>query len=107
MRSALPSSCWSAVLRAPRLGPMSAGHLDETEISNKGDVFIVIDGPHYGLKAYLDEIRALEPAVGFDRVLIPGERGRVCREQRLRDGALIADEVWERLQILAGTKIAA
>jgi LDH2 family malate/lactate/ureidoglycolate dehydrogenase len=94
-------------LAGAAIGTDVRGTLDETEISNKGDVFIVIDGPHYGLKAYLDEIRALEPAVGFDRVLIPGERGRVCREQRLRDGVPIADEVWERLQILAGTKIAA
>jgi LDH2 family malate/lactate/ureidoglycolate dehydrogenase len=94
-------------LAGAAIGTDVRGTLDDTEISNKGDVFIVIDGPHYGLMAYLDEIRALEPAAGFDRVLIPGERGRVCREQRLRDGVPIADEVWERLQILAGTKIAA
>lgn len=94
-------------LAGAAIGTDVCGTLDETEVCNKGDVFIVIDGPHYALKSYLEEIRGLEPAAGFDRVLIPGERGRACREQRLREGVPVADEVWERLQVLAGVKTAA
>jgi LDH2 family malate/lactate/ureidoglycolate dehydrogenase len=91
-------------LAGAAIGTDVRGTLDETAACNKGDVFIVIDGPRYDLRAYLDEIRKLEPAEGFAQVLIPGERGRACREQRLRDGVPIADEVWERLQHLAGMK---
>jgi LDH2 family malate/lactate/ureidoglycolate dehydrogenase len=91
-------------LAGAAIGTCVRGTLDETAVCNKGDVFIIIDGPHYGLKTYLDEIRNMDPAAGFDRVLIPGERGRACREQRLRDGVPVADEVWDRMQILAGVK---
>ncbi|MEZ2128149.1 MULTISPECIES: Ldh family oxidoreductase [unclassified Sinorhizobium] len=83
------------------------GTLDDTSICSKGDVFIVIDGPRCDLRAYLEEIRNLDPAEGFSKVLIPGERGRTCRDQRLKEGVPIADDVWERLQVLAGAKAAA
>jgi LDH2 family malate/lactate/ureidoglycolate dehydrogenase len=90
-------------LAGAALGRDVHGTLDDTEICNKGDVFIVIKGPLRDLQAYLAEIRTMNPADGFREVLIPGERGRACREQRLRDGVPLADEVWEKLQILAGT----
>jgi len=94
-------------LAGAALGRDVHGTLDDTEICNKGDVFIAIKGPHRDLQAYLAEIRAMRPADGFLGVLVPGERGRACREQRLRDGVPIADEVWERLRILAGDEAAA
>jgi LDH2 family malate/lactate/ureidoglycolate dehydrogenase len=90
-------------LAGAAIGTDIKGTLDETAVCNKGDLFIVIDGPNYDLKAYLDEIRSMEPADGFSGVMIPGERGRVCREERLRQGVPIADEVWNRLRVLAGT----
>jgi LDH2 family malate/lactate/ureidoglycolate dehydrogenase len=83
------------------------GTLDDTSVCSKGDLFIVIDGPRRDLQAYLDEIRQLPPADGFSQVLIPGERGRACRDRRLREGVPLADDVWERLQVLAGVKAAA
>lgn len=94
-------------LAGAAIGTDVRGTLDETEVCNKGDVFIVIDGPRYDIRDYLDEIRNMEPAAGFSQVLVPGERGRACRDQRLRDGVPVADEVWERLQVLAGMKVAA
>ena len=81
------------------------GTLDATEICNKGDLFIVIDGPEPNLADYLDSIRNTEPAQGFDRVLVPGDRARECRRQRLTEGVPIADEVWERVQFLANSPI--
>jgi LDH2 family malate/lactate/ureidoglycolate dehydrogenase len=94
-------------LAGAAIGTDIRGTLDETEVCNKGDVFIVIDGPRYDIRAYLDEIRNTEPAAGFAQILVPGERGRACRDQRLREGVPVADEVWERLQVLAGVKVAA
>jgi L-2-hydroxycarboxylate dehydrogenase (NAD+) len=92
-------------LAGAAIGTDVRGTLDETAICNKGDIFIVIDGPRYDLKAYLEEIRGMQPAEGFAEVLIPGERGRACRDQRLRDGVPVADAVWDRLQVLAGTSV--
>lgn len=89
-------------LAGAALGRDVHGTLDATEVCSKGDVFIVIDGPRADLAAYLKAIRTMEPAEGFEKVLIPGERGRACRAQRLRDGVPLAEEVWERLQVLAG-----
>lgn len=88
-------------LTAAALGRDVRGTLDDTEICNKGDVFIVIKGTERNLEAYLDAIRGMEPAPGFDRVLIPGERGRASRASRLRHGVPIADAVWNTLQRLA------
>ena len=92
-------------LAGAAIGPDVRGTLDETDICNKGDVFIVIKGQRRDLQSYLEEIRRMEPAEGFERVLIPGERGRECRERRLRDGVPIADEIWETLQSLAGEQV--
>ncbi|PWV97102.1 LDH2 family malate/lactate/ureidoglycolate dehydrogenase [Hoeflea marina] len=94
-------------LTGAAIGRQVHGTLDDTEICNKGDVFIVIKGPRRDLQAYLSEIRAMEPAAGFGGVMIPGERGRTCRAERLRDGVPLADEVWETVQRLAGVKAAA
>jgi LDH2 family malate/lactate/ureidoglycolate dehydrogenase len=88
-------------LAGAALGRDVRGTLDDTEQANKGDVFILIRGPDRNLETYLNDIRAMEPAPGFDRVLIPGERGRACRASRMRDGVPIADAVWETLQRLA------
>jgi L-2-hydroxycarboxylate dehydrogenase (NAD+) len=90
-------------LAGAAIGTDVRGTLDATEICNKGDVFIVIDGPQPRLAAYLDIIRNAEPADGFDRVLVPGDRARECRRQRLTEGVPVADEVWERLQVLANS----
>ncbi|GAU86260.1 Ldh family oxidoreductase [Bosea sp. BIWAKO-01] len=92
-------------LAGAAIGPDVRGTLDATDICNKGDVFIVIDGPQPRLADYLDLIRGTEPAQGFDRVLVPGDRARECRKQRLVEGIPVAEEVWERLQVLANSPI--
>ena len=89
-------------LAGAAIGRDVRGTLDDAEICNKGDVFIVAKGPARDLRAYLAEIRAMPPADGIREVLIPGERGRACRAERLRDGVPVADEIWQKLRILAG-----
>lgn len=88
-------------LAGSAIGTAVKGTLDDTEPCSKGDVFILIDGPRPDLKAYLDAIRTAEPAEGFAGVLIPGERGRACRAQRLTDGVPLADELWATITSLA------
>ena len=91
-----------SALSGAALGTDVHGTLDTTRLCNKGDVFIVIDGPRTaGLAAYLDIIRSAAPADGFDAVLVPGERGRANRAARLAAGVPLADTVWTRLQTLA------
>ncbi|KFC64995.1 (R)-2-hydroxyacid dehydrogenase [Bosea sp. LC85] len=92
-------------LAGAAIGPDVRGTLDASDICNKGDVFIVVDGPQPKLAGYLDLIRSTEPAQGFDRVLVPGDRARECRKQRLVEGIPVAEEVWERLQVLANSPI--
>lgn len=91
-----------SALSGAAIGTDVHGTLDATHLCNKGDVFIVIDGPRTaGLAAYLDLIRAAEPAEGFERVLVPGERGRANRAERVVAGVPIADAVWAGIQHLA------
>jgi len=94
-------------LSGAAIGRAVRGTLDDGEICNKGDVFIVVDGPVRDLQEYLAEIRTMQPAQGFREVLVPGERGRACRSQRLRDGVPFPDEVWAKLQMMAGVDAAA
>ena len=91
-----------SALSGAALGTDVHGTLDAQHPCNKGDVFIVVDGPRTaGLSTYLDLIRAAEPASGFERVLVPGERGRANRADRIHSGVPIADAVWHRIQQLA------
>ncbi len=94
-------------LAAAAIGRDVGGTLDDTSVCNKGDLVIVMPGPRRDLSEYLSAIRAMEPAEGFSEVLIPGERGRACKEQRLSEGVPVADEVYENLLKLAGQAAAA
>lgn len=91
-------------LSGAALGAEVRGTLDDTDVCNKGDLFIVIDGPRRDLQAYLEEIRRLSPADGFNGVLIPGERGRALRESRRREGIPLTNETWDHLQALAASE---
>lgn len=88
-------------LAGAAIGTDVRGTLDATEICNKGDLFIVVDGQSAGLASYLAAIRQCDPAQGFDRVLVPGDRALACREERLKNGVPVAEEVWQQLQTLA------
>lgn len=88
-------------LTTAAIGRDVRGTLDDSEICNKGDLFIVMPGPRRELASYLQAIRNMPPADGFDAVLIPGERGRACREERIRNGVPVVDDVYQSLLHLA------
>ncbi|CVI63447.1 Ldh family oxidoreductase (plasmid) [Agrobacterium leguminum] len=94
-------------LAASAIGRDVHGTLDDTSVCNKGDLIIVMPGPRRELASYLQAIRDMEPADGFEAVLIPGERGRACRDQRMKDGVPVVDDVYECLLRLAGQSAAA
>ncbi len=82
------------------------GTLDATEPCNKGDVFIAIDPSTFGASedsasSYLQALRSMLPAQGFDAVTVPGDRARRIREENWRGGVPIASTTWN-----SATKIA-
>lgn len=91
-------------LTGAAVGTDVTGTLDDTTVCNKGDLFILMDGPARDFRAYLEALRNAEPAEGFDRVLVPGERGREAREQRLREGIDLPEALWAEIEALAASE---
>ncbi|MDR5758930.1 Ldh family oxidoreductase [Caballeronia sp. LZ035] len=94
-----------ASLTDSAIGRDVRGTLDATQICNKGDVFIVLEpaGSAAGVSvsAYLDAIRACEPADPGRPVVVPGDRAQVARERSLAAGLSIPDGVWQDIVELA------
>lgn len=95
-----------ASLAASAIGTDVKGTLDSENVSNKGDLFIVIAPPHAeAAKAlvtdYLNSIRAAAPADPQHPVLAPGDRAHAVRAQSLAKGMFIDDGLWTDLQKLA------
>ncbi len=88
-------------LAGSAIGRDVKGTLDSTEPASKADLFILIDQPLTPVAAFLDLLRAENPAEGFSEVRIPGERGRQLRDKALAEGLNVADVIWERLVSLA------
>ena len=95
-----------ASLAASAIGTDVKGTLDSVNVSNKGDLFIVIAPPHAeAAKAlvtdYLDSIRAAAPADPQHPVLAPGDRAHKVRAQSEKRGVYLDDGLWADLQKLA------
>jgi LDH2 family malate/lactate/ureidoglycolate dehydrogenase len=95
-----------ASLAASAIGTDVKGTLDSVNVSNKGDLFIVIAPPHAeSAKAlvteYLDSIRAAAPADPEHPVLAPGDRAHKVRSQSEKRGVYLDDGLWDDLQKLA------
>jgi LDH2 family malate/lactate/ureidoglycolate dehydrogenase len=95
-----------ASLAASAIGTDVKGTLDSVNVSNKGDLFIVIAPPHAeGAKAlvteYLDSIRSAAPADPEHPVLAPGDRAHKVRAQSEKRGVYLDDGLWNDLQQLA------
>jgi L-2-hydroxycarboxylate dehydrogenase (NAD+) len=95
-----------ASLAASAIGTDVKGTLDSVNVSNKGDLFIVIAPPHADaarelVSGYLDEIRAASPADPEHPVLAPGDRAHKVRAQSEKRGVYLDDGLWADLQELA------
>ena len=95
-----------ASLAASAIGTGVKGTLDSVNVSNKGDIFIVIAPPHaQAAKAlvtdYLNEIRAAAPSDPEHPVLAPGDRAHAARAQSEKRGMFIDDGLWADLQKLS------
>jgi L-2-hydroxycarboxylate dehydrogenase (NAD+) len=97
-----------ASLAASAIGTAVKGTLDSVNVSNKGDVFIVIAPPHAQsarllVTEYLEAIRGTTPADPAHPVLVPGDRAHAACQQALQTGIYLDDGLWEDLQTLAAS----
>ena len=95
-----------ASLALSGIGTHVKGTLDSVEVSNKGDLFIVIAPQHAAaakaiVTAYLDDIRNAAPADPGQPVVVPGDRARATREKSWEQGVFLDDGLWDDLNRLA------
>lgn len=92
-------------LTGAAIGRDVKGTLDATHPCNKGDLFLVMEASSSAaasLAGYLDEIRHCPPARDGAPVLVPGDRARDSRAQRLAGGIRLPEAVWHEIQACAG-----
>lgn len=95
-----------ASLAASAIGTDVKGTLDSVNVSNKGDIFIVIAPPHADaaralVTDYLEDIRRAAPSDPEHPVLAPGDRAHAVRAQSEKRGIYLDDGLWNDLQKLA------
>jgi L-2-hydroxycarboxylate dehydrogenase (NAD+) len=99
----------TGLLTGSEIGRAVLGTLDTEYRCTKGDFFLLMSpGAFAGgatlatvLASYLDELRHSPPQKGVESVIVPGDRARRLREERLRSGVPLPKEVWaaaERLR---------
>jgi len=91
-------------------GKEVVGTLEPIEgFCTKGDLMIALDPAAFGVpeefrersSKFISAIKASRKAPGVEEILVPGEPERRAREQSLREGITIADEVWAEVERLA------
>jgi LDH2 family malate/lactate/ureidoglycolate dehydrogenase len=88
-----------AALTASAIGTAVRGTLDETHPATKGDLFLLLapaTAPS-ALTEYLAEIRASGETT---RVLVPGDRARMRRDERRTQGIALPDPLLHALHTL-------
>ena len=99
----------AGLLPGAEIGRLVLGTLDTEFRCTKGDFFLLMNpgafagGPTLSSRvaSYLDELRHSPPQKGSQSVIVPGDRARQMREERLRSGIRLPKEVWlaaERLR---------
>lgn len=89
-----------ATLTGTALGTAVRGTLDTDHPSTKGDVILALTTRHgsgAGVAGYLDQIRATPTRDGDPPVAVPGDRARVSRAGRLRDGVPVPAAIWNAI----------
>jgi L-2-hydroxycarboxylate dehydrogenase (NAD+) len=99
----------AGLLPGAEIGRLVLGTLDTEFRCTKGDFFLLMNpgafagGPTLSSRvaSYLDELRHSPPQKSSQSVIVPGDRARQIREERLRSGIPLPKEVWlaaERLR---------
>ncbi|MGA7793244.1 MAG: Ldh family oxidoreductase [Candidatus Acidiferrales bacterium] len=99
----------AGLLPGGEIGRLVLGTLDTESRCTKGDFFLLLNpgafagGPTLASRvaSYLDELRHSPPQKGIQSVIVPGDRARGLREERMRSGIPLPKEVWlaaERLR---------
>jgi len=99
----------AGLLPGSEIGRLVLGTLDTEFRCTKGDFFLLMNpgafagGPTLSSRvaSYHDELRHSPPQKGSQSVIVPGDRARQMREERLRSGIPLPKEVWlaaERLR---------
>ncbi|TMW72289.1 ureidoglycolate dehydrogenase [Alteribacter natronophilus] len=96
----------SGILTGSAFGPgITKMYGDYSKKRKLGHFLIVIDPGMFtdkeefltNMDQMIDEIHGMEPAEGFDRVLVPGEPEQLKEEAALRDGVPVTKSVYEYL----------
>jgi L-2-hydroxycarboxylate dehydrogenase (NAD+) len=98
----------AGLLPGAEIGRLVAGTLDTELRCTKGDFFLLVNpaafagGPTLArqVAAYLDELRHSRPRADSERVIVPGDRARELREERLGSGIPLPREVWRAAERL-------
>ena len=98
----------AGLLPGAEIGRLVAGTLDTDQRCTKGDFFLLLNpaafagGPTLAkhVAGYLDELRHSRPSKGSQGVIVPGDRARKLREERLRTGIPLPREVWQAAERL-------
>jgi len=98
----------AGLLPGAEIGRLVAGTLDTEQRCTKGDFFLLLNpaafagGPTLAkqVAAYLDDLRHSRPRKGSQSVIVPGDRSRQLREERLRSGIPLPREVWQAAERL-------
>ena len=86
----------------PLAQSVADGHYD------KGDLFIAIDPSSFGdadifrnlVFEHLSEVKSTVKSEGNDEIRIPGERAHKERKKRLREGLIIENGIWLKINDL-------
>src|ERR1700676_3031515 len=98
----------AGLLPGGEIGRLVLGTLDTDSRCTKGDFFLLLNpgafpgGPTLASRvaSYLDELRHSPPQTGCKSVIVPGDRARQLREERLRSGIPLPKEVWSAAERL-------
>ncbi len=75
-------------------GTLSGAYMQVLHVS----AFTPLEPYQRGIRAFLDNIKAIPPAPGFDEVLVPGDFEHRTREKRLREGFDVPASIVAALQ---------
>src|ERR1700730_2619816 len=98
----------AGLLPGGEIGRLVLGTLDTEYPCTKGDFFLLMNpgafagGPTLSSRvaSYLDELRHSRPREGCESVIVPGDRSRQLREERMRTGIPLPREVWRAAERL-------